>query len=115
MSLFLNNGSQSNPPVVMLLTPSTMNEQLNSACKAFVDHTVKASPITTTAASVLFFVRMLLVVTLIIRGTWYLVYSSGGNLRCSALVTFFFVFCCDASHTARGCGYQGLKQHPHQG
>lgn len=52
MSLFLNNGSQSNPPVVVLLTPSTMNEQLNSACKAFVDHTVKASRITTTAASV---------------------------------------------------------------
>lgn len=41
MSLFLNNGSQSNPPVVVLLTPGTINEQLNRACQAFVDHTVK--------------------------------------------------------------------------
>lgn len=43
MSLFLNNGSQSNPSVVVLLTPGAINEQLNRACQAFVDHTVKAS------------------------------------------------------------------------
>lgn len=42
MSLFLNNASQSNPPVVCLLTPGAMEEQLNRACQAFVDHTVKA-------------------------------------------------------------------------
>lgn len=41
MSLFLNNGSQSNPTVVVLLSPEMLDEQLNRACQAFVDHTVK--------------------------------------------------------------------------
>lgn len=43
MGLFLNNGSQSNPSVVVLLSPETVDEQLNRACQLFVDHTVKAS------------------------------------------------------------------------
>ncbi|CAN0079411.1 unnamed protein product [Pylaiella littoralis] len=41
MSLFLNNGSQSNPTVVVLLSPEMLNEQLDRACQAFVDYTVK--------------------------------------------------------------------------
>eukprot|EP00752_Nemacystus_decipiens_P007824 g6989.t1 len=41
VSLFLNNGSQSNPTAVVLLSPETLDEQLNRACQAFVDHTVK--------------------------------------------------------------------------
>lgn len=43
MSLFLNNGSVSNPPVVVLLSPGMVDEQLNRACQAFVDHTVQVS------------------------------------------------------------------------
>lgn len=43
VSLFLNNGSQSNPTVVVLLSPEMLDEQLNQACKAFVDHTVKVN------------------------------------------------------------------------
>lgn len=43
MSLFLNNGSQSNPSIVVLLSPGMADEQINQACQAFVDHTVKAS------------------------------------------------------------------------
>ncbi|CAM9260235.1 unnamed protein product [Hapterophycus canaliculatus] len=42
MSLFLNNGSQSNPDSVVLLSPEMLDEQLNRACQAFVNHTVKA-------------------------------------------------------------------------
>lgn len=41
ISLFLNNGSQSNPTAVVLLSPEILDEQLNRACQAFVDHTVK--------------------------------------------------------------------------
>lgn len=41
VSLFLNNGSQSNPTAVVLLSPEMLDEQLNRACQAFVDHTVK--------------------------------------------------------------------------
>lgn len=44
ISLFLNNGSQSNPTVVVLLSPDMLDEQLNRACQAFVDHTVKVTP-----------------------------------------------------------------------
>ena len=68
MSLFLNNGSQSNPSAVVLLTPGAMNEQLNRACQAFVDHTVKASLISITAAQIggLF-------CTFVVTVTWYVV------------------------------------------
>lgn len=41
MSLFLNNGSQSNPNSVVLLSPEMLDEQLNRACQAFVNYTVK--------------------------------------------------------------------------
>ncbi|CAM9718290.1 unnamed protein product, partial [Ectocarpus fasciculatus] len=41
ISLFLNNASQSNPTLVVLLSPENVDEQLNRACQAFVDHTVK--------------------------------------------------------------------------
>jgi len=41
ISMFLNNGSQSNPTVVVLLSPDMLDEQLNRACQAFVDYTVK--------------------------------------------------------------------------
>lgn len=41
VSLFLNNGSQSNPTAVVLLSPEALDAQLNRACQAFVDHTVK--------------------------------------------------------------------------
>lgn len=44
VGLFLNNGSQSNPTVVVLLSPEMLEEQLNRACQAFVDHTVKVMP-----------------------------------------------------------------------
>lgn len=43
MSLFLNNASESNPPVVVLLTPGMVDEQLNRACQVFVDHTIKVN------------------------------------------------------------------------
>lgn len=41
MSLFLNNGSQSNPDTVVLLSPGMLDEQLNRACQSFVNHTIK--------------------------------------------------------------------------
>lgn len=46
VSLFLNNGSQSNPTAVVLLSPEMLGEQLNRACQAFVDHTVKVKAAT---------------------------------------------------------------------
>lgn len=39
--MFLNNASQSNPSTVFLVTPRALDEQLNRASQAFVDHTVK--------------------------------------------------------------------------
>ncbi|CAM9874990.1 unnamed protein product [Ascophyllum nodosum] len=41
MSMFLNNASESNSPVVVLLSPEMIDEQLNRACQAFVEHTFK--------------------------------------------------------------------------
>ncbi|CAM9321089.1 unnamed protein product, partial [Choristocarpus tenellus] len=41
LCMVLNNGSLSNPPVVVLLTPESLEEQMFMACQAFVEHTVK--------------------------------------------------------------------------
>ena len=46
MSMFLNNASESNSPVVVLLSPEMIDEQLNRACQAFVEHTFKVKHVT---------------------------------------------------------------------
>ncbi|CAM9613455.1 unnamed protein product [Discosporangium mesarthrocarpum] len=41
ISLVLNNGSLSNPPVMVLFEPQCLEEQIHIACQSYVEHTIK--------------------------------------------------------------------------